>query len=92
MFTKGVGDIQIIAVQLMLDGSERLSWSSKACDCSGILAYKAGLPTPGTVVRAKYLWLFNTFSINAYQGPYADIFSYAFELLTFPPDVSLIEP
>lgn len=92
MHTNDVGDIEVVDVKSMADGSERLSWSSDACDCSGVIAYKAGPPIAGTVVHRKNLWLFNTFYINSYRNKYIGIFDYAFELLTFPPEESKIDP
>jgi hypothetical protein len=76
----------------MPDGSERLSWSSQAGNCSGVIAYKAGPPIAGTVIHTKNLWLFHTFVVGLDQNAYTSIFSYAFELLTFPPEESRIEP
>jgi hypothetical protein len=92
LYTNNANDIEVIAVQSMMDGSERLTWSSKACNCTGVIAYKAGPPIEGTVVHQKYLSLFNTLSINPYASTYVDIFDYALELLTFPPEVSRINP
>ncbi len=93
LHTKGTEDVRVISVQPMPDGSERLSWSSKVCDCSGIIAYKAGPPIEGTVEYPKNrLWLFDTFYVNSYKNNYIDIFNYAFELLTFPPEISRINP
>jgi len=92
MYAKNAGDIKVVSVRLMPDGSERLAWSSKACGCSGMLAYNAGPPKHGTVVTTKNLWFFNAFTINSYENTYAAVFDYAFELLTFPPEESHLVP
>jgi hypothetical protein len=91
MHTNGVGDIQVTAIQSMLDGSERLSWSSQAGNCSGVIAYKAGPPIAGVVDHPKKLWLFHTLIVGSDNNNYTGIFNYAFELLTFPPEDSRID-
>jgi hypothetical protein len=78
IYASNTRDVVAMDIQLMPDDSEQITWSSKTCTCTGVIAFK-----PLKTVTTTNLYLFAVSYQNSARDLYSEVLNYVLGTLDF---------